>query len=1145
MEIRVGAEPIQGYRLIERIGSGGYGEVWKASAPGDLLKAVKFVFGSAGDLRAQQELKSLTRIREVRHPFLLSLERFEFLDEQLLIIMELADRSLLERFQECRHQGLPGIPRGELLVYLRDAADALDYMNETYGLLHLDIKPQNLLLVGGRTKIADFGLVKNLRSGVETSAQSFTPVYAAPEAFDGQVTPYCDQYSLAIVYQEMLTGKRPFPGATALEVAIQHVKSPPQLTALPEADRPIVARSLSKSPERRFRSCREMVDRLLQATPTAAETKALRAGIEASKAESAQSTPSLQAEYPETQAVEPDLLPRAFSSTGPAIEIARIPDDLESPPLLRPTLFVGIGGLGASVLHQLKRRLQDRFTDLAKVGVFQFLLLDTDPANLLGAPTEDHELLFGLDETLHLALYRPEEYRARSKELLRWLDRRWLFAVPRSQLTEGLRPLGRLAFIDHAEEVLNRLRARIKALADPTILDLARTKTGLSLAEEPPRVIVVASSAGGTGGGIVTDLGYAVRQVLAELGHPDDNSMAILLHGTVGTPNEKEMARANTLATLTELHHYSQREHAYAGDAAHGLKSFGREQSPFHECYLSFVGDDCNAEAFVTGASVVAGYLYLDCATAATRFFASYRAQTALAQTAASADPFVRSFGISWIGVLRFQLAKRIAECFCHRLVTHWSSNPGARNDEQLRKWTSHQLDSLGIEPETLARRFEELAASLGFDLQAPLKGKLGTILAEAGEAAGSAGTVTTLSFLAKIDAALGNANEPAGINGPIRTALEQSLAEYAEQLARDRTEAVREWIQQQVEDPKARMLVAEKSAREFLRHVSMAIDRAQKSIEQTQAERETHRRHLQEIEETAGSWRWLWLGRKRSVLADREGELSAYAAARLTEITLHTLLMVLRAVYRAVSDLTQDLLAVRHRLVEFAATFQATPRGKPSPGNGRPPAASNLATLLLSRSEDLDQVADLILESVMPEALFEFDAQFQQKILTSAGGLWTVAHRPSELTVPIRAELIAQTRTAMLDAFHDIDVAHLLLQTHATGDMLETELMRLLQAGRALRLDRAGPPYELFALPCSEAGRTILTRFKLLTNDVPSTAVASEGEVVTCCETGPFSMPAAARILLDQPERYVETARRLQTRTDIDWTPLPLTDNG
>src|SRR4029450_9604181 len=151
----------------------------------------------------------------------LSLERYDIIDGQLLIVMELADRNLWDRYKECRTQGLPGIPRDELLGYMEECAEALDLMNQEYQLQHLDIKPQNLFLVHNHVKVADFGLVKDLEGSQASVTGGITPVYAAPETFDGKVSRFSDQYSLAIVYQELLTGVRPFSGTT-LETLITH-----------------------------------------------------------------------------------------------------------------------------------------------------------------------------------------------------------------------------------------------------------------------------------------------------------------------------------------------------------------------------------------------------------------------------------------------------------------------------------------------------------------------------------------------------------------------------------------------------------------------------------------------------------------------------------------------------------------------------------------------------------------------------------------------------------------------------------------------------------------------------------------------------------------------------------------------------------
>ena len=243
-------EPIPGYLVRERLGAGGYGEVWKADAPGGLAKAIKVIYGHSDDERASRELAALNRIKQVRHPFLLSLERIELVDGHLVIVTELATSSLKQEFEKCRAAGLAGIPRSELLAHLHDAADALDYISQQYSLQHLDVKPENLLLVGGRIKVADFGLVKDLQDVNSSIVGGMTPVYAAPELFDGRPSVHSDQYSLAIVYQEMLTGMVPYEGRTTAQLAAQHLHSRPKLDRLPESRRADHRAGLGQGPRK-------------------------------------------------------------------------------------------------------------------------------------------------------------------------------------------------------------------------------------------------------------------------------------------------------------------------------------------------------------------------------------------------------------------------------------------------------------------------------------------------------------------------------------------------------------------------------------------------------------------------------------------------------------------------------------------------------------------------------------------------------------------------------------------------------------------------------------------------------------------------------------------------------------------------------
>jgi serine/threonine protein kinase len=267
-----GYEPLPGYRVIEPLGHGGFGEVWLCEAPGGLHKAVKFVAPDTegtGNTSLKQEYEAFQTIKTIRHPFLLTLERVELVDGELVMVMELADAHLEHRYVECRAAGLPGIPRPELLGYLSDAAEALDHISHKYGLQHLDVKPANLFLLSGHVKVGDYGLVARLTAGGGTNPmlnRGMTPKYVAPEVLRGQVHLRSDEYSLALVYQELMTGTFPYVARSAQQMMLAHVSSAPLLGGLPPADQPVVAKALAKNPADRYPSCLAFVQALIAAT---------------------------------------------------------------------------------------------------------------------------------------------------------------------------------------------------------------------------------------------------------------------------------------------------------------------------------------------------------------------------------------------------------------------------------------------------------------------------------------------------------------------------------------------------------------------------------------------------------------------------------------------------------------------------------------------------------------------------------------------------------------------------------------------------------------------------------------------------------------------------------------------------------------
>lgn len=263
-----GAEPVAGYRLAVRLGGGASGEVWKAVGPGGFSVAMKFI--RLGDRAEALEVRSLEFMKEIRHAHLLALFGAWQTNGMLVIAMELADRTLMQRLEEAVEGGQTGIPLPELIGYLHDAAEGIDFLNEpchhfldkpAVSIQHRDIKPQNLLLIGSTVKVADFGLAKLLDHSVISNTGGLTVAYAAPEFFEGKTFNRSDQYSLAVTYCQLRGGRLPFTGIQA-QIMAGHLMQRPDLSMVPEKERPIVARAMSKRPEERWPSCRVFVREL-------------------------------------------------------------------------------------------------------------------------------------------------------------------------------------------------------------------------------------------------------------------------------------------------------------------------------------------------------------------------------------------------------------------------------------------------------------------------------------------------------------------------------------------------------------------------------------------------------------------------------------------------------------------------------------------------------------------------------------------------------------------------------------------------------------------------------------------------------------------------------------------------------------------
>jgi serine/threonine protein kinase len=709
-------EVFPGYTLAERIGSGGYAEVWRATAPGGINKAVKIVYGCHDDQLAAQEMKAMERIRDVRHPFVVSLERFEVVDGRLVILTELADMSLEQRAQQCRAQGLPGIPRELLLRYLSDAADALDFLAQRHSLQHLDIKPANLLILGDHVKVADFGLVKELATRTHNSmVAGMTPTYSAPEMFDDAPSPHSDQYSLAIVYQEMLTGVLPFPGRTAAQLANQHLRSQPQLAALPEADRPILARALAKNPSERFPSCRDLVKALSANGKTTATRPAPKNAAPSALGVPNDSNPKPDATIPRAavpaahpsessnvtdRATQPtDYQPQRTIDTDVnrtiAVEVQPPPEPVVDVPVPEvagdcettlPTLYIAIGGVGTRILSHFRDLCAPQADSTQQAAPVELMAIDTDRQELKDACSTKWKYPLSSNDTICTSLRLPQEYRDRTQLNLDWLSHRWLYNIPRSLETRGYRPLGRLALVDHLDEVLalvDRKLAALTAVQSVRIPPIGGNQpTEATTPIDLIRVVLLVGMGGGTGGGMAIDVANAVRSRIHKSGRRGQIE-CVLVCTCVGNASATPLSVANTYALLRELQVASAFGNCGPRGETKDLRPFESADRPFDIVYC--VRAKQHAEGSVDeGLRAVAEQLAIASTDCVRQVLDSCRQSPTDKESAGRDSLRLRTFGASSLTGRERKRIERLAKKSARLVEEYWLGDVGQTDWKQL-----------------------------------------------------------------------------------------------------------------------------------------------------------------------------------------------------------------------------------------------------------------------------------------------------------------------------------------------------------------------------------------------------------------------------------------------------------------------------
>lgn len=246
------------------IGLGSMGAVYLARRSHSRSEVVVKVFLHASELEPLQYIDFLVRFRHemepvasLEHPHILSIYEYEERDGYIYLVMPYVSVSTLESVLNSQKI----LPLPKVADYLDQLAGALDYAHE-HGVLHLDIKPSNILVtVDDKLLFTDFALSKTMTERQAARIRQFKMGmldYTAPEQVIGkEAGEKADLYSLGAVLYHMVTGSAPFQGESLVEVAKKQLQNPPpspcsKRTDLPLAAQQVILRALAKHPADRY-----------------------------------------------------------------------------------------------------------------------------------------------------------------------------------------------------------------------------------------------------------------------------------------------------------------------------------------------------------------------------------------------------------------------------------------------------------------------------------------------------------------------------------------------------------------------------------------------------------------------------------------------------------------------------------------------------------------------------------------------------------------------------------------------------------------------------------------------------------------------------------------------------------------------------
>jgi hypothetical protein len=804
-----------------------------------------------------------------------------------------------------------------------------------------------------------------------------------------------------------------------------------------------------------------------------------------------------------------------------------------------PTLYVGLGATAGRALQRLRRKLEDRFQG-QRATLFPMCFVDTDQREVMRATHGDDGAPLSAHETIAIPLRKSQDYRIESNKHLEWLSRRWLYNIPRSQQTEGVRPLGRLALVDHGDVVRRHLRAQLQSML--------KANAAANGGQPPPiRVVVLASISGATGGGAVLDVAFLLRQLL------DDQKaagevMLVLAHNTCRQAAAQQLAQVNAYVTLAELNQCLRSGGVYPGDQSLKVDPRSGTSAGIQTAYLFHMGNELSGEQYEAGCDQLAEYLFLDAGTPAGAYLRACRSEPPVERDTCQGEFLLRSFGLCRVGFTADALLEKKVDQLCRSVVRQWLGEPSraegkrsirllsplaagakqeaAERDAAIDARAAQMAQGSGLDNDTFLRHaYQAAEKELGTDALSYFRKLMWGVARSRGE-----GPYPVDQCLAALDNLFGPRKVEVSVaalkNAPLPMALNERIKGLIVQVGG----VLQVNMVTLADDPALRVYGALRIVKWTAAHLKSVAEKFHEMRNQVLQQMVQMEQQLLQAAGLDSRGRAKSSKTPAHVL---EGMLVQYAQIRLMQLATESagqLALGAQGFVTAGGDKLAELAReVKCLTACFGQEDESDDLDQPLFGND--PLAGLRQGVVQSLAEQIDALSAELNQQVC-SSLFQANG-FRRTILQGGQARDELINL---LKREARRQLLAQVQTA--------DIAAMVMGPQE-GSGEGSPVQQMTAQVRPWLQCAGGQRRMVCVVPqASQSGCDAQTMKSLIGpavfQEAPALVSDASGDLVFCFELSDVPISHAAAAIIDHRPDYADLAYRLHARTDIVWQPLP-----